>query len=109
MNDFVVKKIRKPLKAFIKLAIAEGYGYPSRLTLEEYPDGKVARGKNKSTDRQLRAKWTTILKKIDKAFDLYYEAELKDMGDFRRPNKKEWEQISEGFELFGKYLQSLWD
>jgi hypothetical protein len=115
INDFVVRKIRKPLKRFIKKAIKDGYGVPSKLISEEYGNCRTGIHGMKVVNKEikgrshkdLRKEWVTILKKIDKAFDLYYETEIKNPTlKYRERDQKE---MDEGFLLFGKYLSNLWD
>ena len=117
ITPLIVGKIRKPLKACIKHIIKEGYGVPSKLIQEQYPDlkgdGRVVKIGDKKTksgkiksDTQLRKEWISVLKKIERAFDLYYYEEMKSKNP-DGSSLKEWEEITEGFELFGKYMTSL--
>jgi hypothetical protein len=49
--------------------------------------------------------WKQILKKIDRAFDVYYKTEIK-YNVNRTPKKitRDWEIIKEGIDLFGKWF-----
>ena len=89
LDTWIIKKIRKPFKAFVRKGTMS---YPSSLAPK---------------------KWDEILKQIEEAIDLYYEEEIeliidwgKISGDqFAERNKKK----QKGMELFGKYFFNLWD
>lgn len=90
MNDLIIRRTRKPLKAFVRYKIKHANSYPSSLkNIKE---------------------WQDILKKIEKAFDVYYKYEMK--GYKERTVKqliKDSKEMQEGFELFGKWFLALWD
>ncbi|MEK6878052.1 MAG: hypothetical protein AABY22_00510 [Nanoarchaeota archaeon] len=98
LDWFIVKKVRKPLKAFINYQINNGHGCPADFFDKDINGNECIR-------------WIECLKKIERAFDLsykegyggkYYEKSVKQL-------REDGEDIQEGFELFGKYLQNLWD
>ena len=111
LNDYIVDKIRPPLKKFLEY----DNSYPMDITSKE---------------------WRVILKKIEFSFDNYGEdgpwmewvlkhrEEMKEGESMQEYfNKKEPptpkmivnaekkynDKVQEGFELFGKHLQHLWD
>jgi hypothetical protein len=101
LDDLFVRTMRKPFKTFVAM---ERLGYP-----EDQTNGP-----------KTPEEWEEILKKIELAFDLYYEYNMDfDAYDKKKEGKtkEEWiklmiedqKKILEGFKLFGKYVESLWD
>lgn len=97
LNDFIIKKVRKPLKEFVRYQEEKGHSLPGDF--ERDPAG-----------------WLVVLSKMEYAFDHayrddyeegYYELVIKPMTDEQRTDH--YKKINEGMELFGKYLLTLWD
>ena len=96
LNDFILRKIRKPLKEFVRYQSEEGMGLP--MDFETDPAG-----------------WLVVLKEIEFAVDDWWKMDNDDnyfkiYCDMDLETKKAHnERVSKGFELFGKYLRSMWD
>ena len=78
------------------------------------PDGwyESEYNKNGETDEKFHERWDWVLKEMIYAFDckankdeIYMRFDVKD----RDAMDKEQERISNGFRLFGKYYENLWD
>lgn len=99
LDWFILQKIRKPFKAFVKYQKENGHGCPIDL----YDMGNH---ENESH------KWTKVLEQIEEAIDLKYE---DDSGADSWLDKtleqqiKDDKKIDKGFRLFGKYFNGLWD
>jgi hypothetical protein len=92
LDVFIVEKIRKPLKAFIRHQEEEGMSLPA-----EFGDNPTA--------------WLLTLSKIEYAFDQVWMRE-KNLSDEVMSHGEQVEnekKIAEGFELFGRFFQHLWD
>lgn len=90
LNDFIVEKIRKPLKAYIRHQETNGMSLPPEF-------------ENNPTE------WLLTLSKMEYAFDQVY---LENNGGVERIPEEIMEhrkKIQEGFEKFGYFLQNLWD
>lgn len=98
-DSYVTLKMRKPFKAFVKYQKKYGVGCPAALFDEK-------------NEIQQCQKWLDILDKIELAFDLHY-SEITFSKEYEnktaKQNIKDAEKVQEGFELFGKHYQSLWD
>jgi|6_EtaG_2_1085325.scaffolds.fasta_scaffold00110_35 hypothetical protein len=91
LDTFIVKKIRKPLKAYIRHQEKEGMSLPA--TFDKDPTA-----------------WLLTLSKIEFAFDEVYEDKTWLDGKLTKEERLEIDKrVVEGFELFGKYFQHLWD
>jgi hypothetical protein len=66
------------------------------------------RDKLQSLDPDFRSQdeWLDTVEKMKRAFEVILLEE--DDGDFLA-TKKDYEDVAEGLQLFGKYLRSLWD
>ncbi len=56
--------------------------------------------------------WQEIVDKIVNAFELWHEDEYGTQErdeEYYKNYEKRWEEITEGLELFGRWLPSLWD
>lgn len=104
LDYFILKKIRKPLKAFVKFKIKHGMGVPACLAFEK--DGVTEKKDNGQKD------WNNILKKIETAFDLMwedYEMTEEWCKKTHEQRMKDDRKIAEGMRLFAKYFRALWD
>lgn len=97
LEYFIVKKIRKPLKAFVKHQEEKGYTLPRDFSKDP-------------------AAWLIILKKMEFAFDQRWKEETDLNSYVMESNSMTTDErvqfnkkIKEGFELFGKYFCDLWD
>ena len=97
LNSYILKKVYKPLKIFVKNYEEGGFSLPAKFA--EDP-----------------AAWLWILKKIEFAIEqkwkdendfLEYNKYLKKLTDAEREEHQK--NIEEGLELFGKYFMYLWD
>lgn len=98
----IVRRIRKPLKAFVKYNLEHGAGCPSDLYDHEA---------EKKGEDACKA-WREILGKIDLAFDLLVEDEYATDAWFKKTTEEHIEdnkKMQEGLEFFGKYFRTLWD
>lgn len=76
---------------------------PTEEDLENY-------AKNGTTDTKFFARWDWVLDEMIYAFDCKANKDDVIMRfEDREDIKKEQERISNGFRLFGKYYESLWD
>lgn len=94
LDRFIVKKIYKPLKVFIK----------------NYEEGGLSLPIEYATDP---AAWLLILKKIEYSFDdLWDKDNDPDYDKFKTTPEKlkeHEERVEEGLELFGRHIRDLWD
>ena len=95
LNYFIIKKVRKPLNAFVKHQEERGMSLPSDF--EKDP-----------------AAWLVVLGKMRYSFDQSWLNENDENHDFLHTMTDEqrmeyYNKIQEGFELFGKYLTNLWN
>src|ERR1035437_4891831 len=97
LDDFIMRKVRKPLKAFVRYQEQHGMGLPNDFTSN--PAG-----------------WLETLAKMEYSFDEAWKQEYEDHYAtnkiLKMPDEEQeayYKKVSEGFELFGKYLRSLWD
>ena len=81
VGAYAIEKTRPVFKEFARKGVN---GCPMGMTFEQ---------------------WETIIKKIDRAFDLWKENE--DCTRYLTP--QDYLDLQEGCELFGKHLRSLWD
>lgn len=93
LDYYLVREIRPALKDFIKMYKRKGCGCPDELFDTENKDNQCH-------------KWLTVLKKMEKAFDLMYYDDFDKPYDMIKENEKE---IEEGLALFAKYFRHLWD
>ena len=102
LDNFILRKIRKPFKAFLKYQKYKGHGCIPDLFDETNKENPCWR-------------WIEILEQIDEAFDLmwddYYNMEANytdgklDIKKCKVSDKK----INRGLNLFAKYFRNLWD
>ena len=95
LNTFILRKTYHPLKKFIKNYEEQGMSLPVEFGSDP-------------------AAWLLILKKIELAFDSTWNDEFENENPFLNGLTDEqkiehYKKVSEGFELFGRFMTSLWD
>lgn len=97
LNYFILRKIYKPFKKFVRYQETRGMGLPTEF--ETNPGG-----------------WLEVLAKIEFSLDYEWKTEIEYEEDFNpyeglneEQTKEYSDKIEEGFELFGKHLRSFWD
>ena len=101
LNGFIIEKLHKPIKAFVKYQAEHGHGAP--VEFEKDPAG-----------------WLEVLYKIEYAFDQGYQEEVTYTDEFHEHlmemleakdgrYEERLKKMQEGFELFGRFLQTMWD
>lgn len=105
ITTLLVKKIRKPLKAFIENNIKNYTCVPGDFM--KYDKHMKATVKHKDALRE----WNNVQKKMVKAFDLLYEEEFTDKWCKKTTKQhiQDNEDTQEGLKLFGEYFQALWN
>lgn len=95
VNYFVINKVRKVLKAYVRYEERHGFSLPRDF--ESDPAG-----------------WLIVLQNIEFSFDHEWKEEndisydpCKDMTEIEK--EEFYNKVQKGFELFGKYLMDLWD
>jgi len=95
MNSFIINKLRRPIKEYVRFEAEEGMALPKEFETDP-------------------ASWLFILEKIEYSFDSEWLEEND--WDNRKTALMSPEQIdihnkkvTEGFELFGRYLMDMWD
>ena len=74
----------------------------------DHSDGKVQ--KYEQTDKNFHKRWDWVLDEMIYAFDCKANKDEVYMRfDVREEIQKEQDRISNGFRLFGKYYENLWD
>lgn len=95
LNAYIIRKMYKPLKAFVKNYEERGMSLPSEFETDP-------------------GAWLQVLKKIEFSFDCAWKEENDyDYHPYDGLNREQitalGKRIDEGFELFGKYAMDLWD
>lgn len=95
IGSFVVRKVRSPLKKYVKYEEEDGLVLPNEFQSDP-------------------AAWLEILKKIEKSFDHEwredYETDYDPYKDMTQEQISDFNgKIQEGFELFGRYLRNMWN
>ena len=95
LNNFILRKSYKPLKAFIKNYEEFGMSLPNEFATDP-------------------AAWLLILKKMEFAFDSYWSDEYDVENKFTKGMTPEqiaehFQKVEEGFTLWGKHMRDLWD
>lgn len=106
LDYWMLKKIRKPFKAFVKHQKENGHSYPSSLIIEKKIDG-VIKNDDKGFDR-----WIKILEQIEEAMDLQwldYSCDDKWYNMSSEEFRIAYDKINKGWKLFGKYFGNFWD
>lgn len=95
LDHYLAKLIPEVLHMMLKI----NRGYPVSL----YPEGTNFENVPKEVDDACKKKWKEILIKIIEGFEEYRESECLLSSD------NELKKFNEGFDLFKKYYQNLWD
>lgn len=93
LNDFIIRKVRLPLKAYVRHQ--EEHGMATPFDFATNPVG-----------------WLEVLAKMEYSFDETYNDRFLALDQPKRTPEQMEEynkKIQEGFELFGKYCMNLWD
>ena len=96
LNDFILKKIRKPFKAFIRYEEEHGHSLPWDFQTD--PAG-----------------WLVTLADIEYALDDWWKHDYEDdysINIMKLPDeerKAHTERVNKGFLLLGKYCRDFWD
>ena len=93
LNDYIIRKVRLPLKAFVRYQEEHGMSTPNDFATDP-------------------AAWLVVLSKMEYSFDEAYNDRFLSLEQLKRTPEEMEEynkKVQEGFELFGKYCMNLWD
>lgn len=92
INRFTVEKLQPAIKTYVTYEAEHGHSLPQEFATDP-------------------AAWLNILRDIEYAFDWMHSEEFADgfPTSVEETRKAHYERVQRGCELFGRYLQSLWD
>lgn len=94
MNSYIIRKIRKPFKAYVRYEERHGMSLPMDFANDP-------------------AKWLEVLKKIefsiDEAYREYTEFYIPMDGKTKEEVEEYYKKRKEGFILLGTHLEDFWD
>jgi len=105
LDYWMLKKIHKPFKAFVKSQKENGHGYPARLMKKEIDI--ISKGKDRGFND-----WIKILEQIEEAMDLQwldYSCDDKWFNMNSEEHRIAYDKINKGWKLFGEYFGDFWD
>jgi len=104
LDHWILKKIRKPFKAFVKNQREYGNSYPVNLITYKKVDSII------KTDTH--DKWIQELEHIEEAIDLMWLDYTSDDKWFKMTTEEfriAYDKINKGWKLFGEYFGDFWD
>uniref|UniRef100_A0A6M3JKE0 Uncharacterized protein n=1 Tax=viral metagenome TaxID=1070528 RepID=A0A6M3JKE0_9ZZZZ len=107
LDYWMLKKIRKPFKAFVKNQKEHGHSYPAHLSVKNKEIDIV-----KKIEDPGAIKWIKILEQIEEAIDLMwldYSCNDKWYDMTSEEHRIANDKINKGWKLFGEYFGSFWD
>ena len=106
LDYWILEKIRKPFKAFVKNQKKNGSSYPDSLVYPKYIDIHIKK-EDEGFDR-----WIKILEQIEEAMDLRwldYTCDDKWLDMTTEEQLEVYKKIEKGWKSFGEHFGDFWD